>query len=230
MFYGRGHEFPGFSQMIYWGPTRVSRVFQMVYWLASASRPIHHHISSLSNRPRRPGPYHPTRIPRHGSTTTTCPSPHGWAAACCTRPRPRARPPAPRPRPPPAPMARRAPPSTSRSTSARSTSGGHFSATLMPKYKLHHCSPGAEVIATAPRVRAEQLEAKRVRWLGGRLGSAISGRFRMVKWPGPSLSVPAPNIPYFWANSYLITVGRDCLHGCPWRIFFNCPRCPKFLF
>jgi hypothetical protein len=37
MFYGQGHEFPGFSQTIYWGPTRVSRVFQTVYWLM---RPI----------------------------------------------------------------------------------------------------------------------------------------------------------------------------------------------
>jgi hypothetical protein len=40
MFYGQVHEFPGFSQMIYWGLARVSRVFQMVYWLASAPRPI----------------------------------------------------------------------------------------------------------------------------------------------------------------------------------------------
>jgi hypothetical protein len=40
MFYGQGHEFPGFSQMIYWGPTRVARVFLMVYWLASAPLPV----------------------------------------------------------------------------------------------------------------------------------------------------------------------------------------------
>ncbi len=45
-FDGQGHEFPGFSQMVYWGPTRVSRVFHMVYWLASVPHPIHHPISS----------------------------------------------------------------------------------------------------------------------------------------------------------------------------------------
>jgi hypothetical protein len=41
MFYGQGQSSQGFLfLMIFWGPTRVSRVFQMVNWLASA-RPIH---------------------------------------------------------------------------------------------------------------------------------------------------------------------------------------------
>jgi hypothetical protein len=41
--------------MIYSWPTRVSRVFQMVYWLTSAPRPIHHHpIPSFPLVVRRP--------------------------------------------------------------------------------------------------------------------------------------------------------------------------------
>jgi hypothetical protein len=39
--------------MLSWGPTRVSRVFQMGHWLASALRPIHHPVSSSPHRPRR---------------------------------------------------------------------------------------------------------------------------------------------------------------------------------
>jgi hypothetical protein len=79
MFYGQGLEFPGFSQIIHWGPTRFSRVFQMVYWFASAPRPIHSSIIVKSPMPPRTLHSHP----RHGSTTTISPSPHDWAAACC---------------------------------------------------------------------------------------------------------------------------------------------------
>jgi hypothetical protein len=99
MFYVQGHEFPGFSQMIYWGPTRVSRAFQMVYCLASAPRLIHSSLAFIVQPPTPPRTLHsrsrrawgpprralscnaaytlPPACPsRHGSTTTTCDGAH----------------------------------------------------------------------------------------------------------------------------------------------------------
>jgi hypothetical protein len=177
---------------------RVSRVFQMVYWLASAPLHIHHPISSSSDRPCRP-----TRMPvtsrvhhhhllpaRPGSgllpvkadvqrdvparwrpRLTHNAHPHQLLRRCGSsgaRDRgPRLLGPFGRPTGRLAAAAaatascsrclracRLA--STSRSTSARSTSGGgHFSATLTPKLNRLSCP-------------------------GGRSGSAISGRFRMI--------------------------------------------------
>jgi hypothetical protein len=49
MIYRQGHEFPGFSQNMYGGPTRISRISQMVYsskWFTSR-------VGSAS-APRRP--------------------------------------------------------------------------------------------------------------------------------------------------------------------------------
>jgi hypothetical protein len=126
-YYRQGVKFPEFRQMIYGGPPRVSWVFQTVYWLTSAPRPIHHPIifrqPPILRRPTAHAVQHPTLPPACPSRIHHHhPSSHpvgGWAAGCCARaparPRPRARPRA----------------------SARSTSGGgRFSATrLTPKSK-----------------------------------------------------------------------------------------------
>ncbi len=179
----------------------------MVYWLASASRPIHHHISSLSNRPRRPGPYHPTRMPVTSRVHHHhLPSPHGWAAACCACPRPHARPPA-SARPPARPPAH--PPARARPSSPRL---GFWAGLLRPG---RAAAPGPARAPAAPRPQPDQppavaaFRSKRLRCRGGRSGSAISGHFRLVLLARARVS-PAPNNPYFWAQNYVFCILYVC--------------------
>jgi hypothetical protein len=172
MFYGQGHEFPGFSQIIYWGLARVSRVFQMVYWLASAPRPIHSSHLIIVQPPTPPRTLHSHPHARHVTGPPPRPPPPRTAGQ---RPAARHVTGPPPPHPPPLSRCSRACrlASTSRSISARSTSGGgRFSATrFTPKWKRLRCP-------------------------GGQSGSAISGRFRMVLRARARASA-APNNPYF---------------------------------
>ncbi len=168
-----------------------------------------HHRPTAHATHAAQGPTLPPACPsRHGSTTTTSPSPHRWAAACCARPRPPAgaparprarlpvRPPA---RPPAAFFTSAGPPRPARAAApapARAPPGSH----------------GPRPPRPPRRARPEPIDLRRWAFFGHPLHAEVEesslpgrpvglGHFRPFPngFTGPSSA--APNNPDFWAHN-----------------------------